>query len=149
MEERVLFSLNKKTDYGLIALAHLARLADGELASAADIADRFGAPPALLSNALKDLAGAGMIESVRGSRGGYRLARPPESIDMESVMAVLQGPVRISECAAGDLQGPARCPVHGRCPVSGPLQRVQVGLVEFLRGVTLADMLAWSAEDGQ
>ncbi len=140
-------ALNKKTDYGLIALTHLARLGDGELASASDIAAGSGAPPVLLSNALKDLAGAGLIESVRGSRGGYRLAMPTNSISLDHVIAALQGPIRLSECAMGEPEAPARCPVHGRCPITGPMRRVQAGLTEFLRGVTLADVVAWSGEE--
>jgi Rrf2 family protein len=99
-------------------------------------------------NALKDLAGGGLVESVRGARGGYRLARPPEGIDLDSVIAAIEGPVLVAECAEGDCEHPSEdgCPVRGRCPITVPVQHIQVGLREFLRGVTLADMVAWSAQ---
>jgi Rrf2 family protein len=142
------FALNKKTGYGLIALIHLARLGEGELISAREIAERSGAPQALLMNALKDLAGGGLVESVLGARGGYRLGRPPEGIHLEAVIAVLEGPVVLAECAepASDGDGSAHCPVHGRCPVTPSVRKLQAGLREFLRGVTLADVVAWSSQ---
>lgn len=143
-----MLSLNKKTGYGLIALTHLAGLAPGEVASAREIAAQSGAPAALLSNALKVLAAKGLVESVRGARGGYRLCSPPEDISFESILTALEGPVRLAECGDAGEQPPPerRCQVNWPCPITRPLRRVQAGLRSFLRGVTLADMVA-SSED--
>lgn len=142
-----MLTLNKKTGYGLIALTHLAGLARGEVASAREMAERSGAPAALLCNALKILAAEGLVESVRGARGGYRLSTPPESIDMERVIAVLEGPVRLAECGGDESPAQRRCSVNWPCPISEPLRKIQAGLSEFLRGVTLADVMNSSQDN--
>ncbi|MFP3936881.1 MAG: RrF2 family transcriptional regulator [Phycisphaerae bacterium] len=146
-----MLTLNKKTGYGLIALTHLARLDNGDVASAREIAAQSGAPAALLSNALKDLAAEGLVASIRGARGGYRLCAPPEEIDFERIIVALEGPVRLAECgdAADDPPADRRCPVPWPCPITKPLQDVQGHLRRFLRGVTLADMVASSEDTGR
>lgn len=70
-----MLALTKKTGYGLIAMAHLAELPEGRVCSAREIAALYEIPAALLMNVLKALSSAGYVESFRGARGGYRLAR--------------------------------------------------------------------------
>ena len=136
-------ALTKKTGYALVAMTHLAKLPEGGLASAREIADRFGAPPALLMNVLKELSAGGYVESVRGARGGYRLARPPEEITLNDVVVVLEGPVRLAECVtdrAGE-DAECTCQIMARCPIADPVHRVQRKLRDFLTKVTLAEIV--------
>ncbi|HAU38285.1 MAG TPA: hypothetical protein DCX07_11305, partial [Phycisphaerales bacterium] len=115
-----MLSLTKKTGYGLIAMTYLARVEGDAPASAREIAERFGVPASLLGNVLKELSGAGLVESVRGARGGYRLARPPESINLADLVEVLEGPIRLAECVAeqGGLPDDAVCSLMDRCPIA-------------------------------
>ena len=137
-----MLSLTKKTGYGLIAMTYLARL-DGRVASAREIAETFGVPGSLLMNVLKELSAAKYVESVRGAHGGYRLTRGPEQVSVADVIVVLEGPIRLAEClrvgerAADDLV----CNVVDRCPIADPVHRVQRKLSDFLKNVTLADLL--------
>jgi len=134
-------ALTKKTGYGLIAMAHLARLSD-KLASAREIAELYGAPRALLMNVLKALSAAGYVESVRGARGGYRLARPPEEITIADLVRAVEGPVRLSACVTDQTAQDQECDcnVMARCPVADPVHRVQRRLYDFLKRVTLAEI---------
>ena len=137
-----MLAMTKKSGYGLIAMTHLARLGSGQVASAREISERFGVPKALLMNVLKELSAAGYVESVRGARGGYRLARRPEEINLADLIAVVERPVRLAECVtdqAGD--GECTCEVMARCPISDPVHRVHRRLSDFLRKVTLAEIL--------
>ena len=71
-----MLKLTKKADYGLIALKHLA-VADGNgTASAKEIADAYGIPLPLLAKILQKLTKTGLLTSVAGTNGGYKLARP-------------------------------------------------------------------------
>ena len=76
-----MLKLTKKADYGLIALKHLAVVSgQGGTASAKEIADAYGIPLPLLAKILQKLTKTGLLVSLPGSSGGYKLARRPEKI---------------------------------------------------------------------
>jgi Rrf2 family protein len=137
-----MLSLTKKTGYGLIAMTHLATLPDEQVVSAREIAEAFGVPVSLLMNVLKELAAAGYVESVRGAKGGYRLARPPEQINLADLVTTLEGPIRLSACTT-EQAGHHECTdlVMSRCPVADPVHRVQRKLNDFLKKLTLAEVV--------
>ncbi len=137
-----MLALTKKTGYGLIAMVHLAGLPEGELASARQIAERFSVPRSLLMNVLKRLAATGYVQSVRGSRGGYRLARTPDEISLVDVAGELEGPIRLAECLTDESAGrECTSEVMARCPVADPVHRVQRRINDFLRKMTLAEIV--------
>jgi Rrf2 family protein len=140
-----MLSITKKTGYGLIAMAYLARLGEAELASARQIAERFGVPMSLLMNVLKELAAAGYVESVRGAHGGYRLAEDPGEISLADLVTAVEGPIRLAECLRGKGRDKMICNVVDRCPIADPIHRVQRMLSDFLKNVTLAEIAEPSA----
>jgi Rrf2 family protein len=141
-----MLALTRKTGYALAALSYLAGLPEGRLASARRIAERFDAPTALMMNVLKELAAAGCVESVRGARGGYRLAVAPEDVTLAQIVTVLEGPVRLAECVRDGRRGrESRCQIVARCPVCGPIRRVHRRVKDLLEAVTLAELMGPSA----
>lgn len=128
--------ISKLTDYGTVVLAELARAETG-LTSAADIAGRTGLGLPTVSKLLKMLARAGLVSSVRGPRGGYRLAREPAQITAAAVIDALEGPVSITACSAHD----SRCDIETLCRVSGAWQRINLAIHNALDEVSLADLL--------
>lgn len=141
-----MLSLTRKTDYGLVALAGLARAAPAKL-SAREIADESGVPLSLLMNILTELARHGIVESTRGAKGGYRLAQSPEEISLTQLIEALEGPVRLTVCCHGDeaapeaRMDPAECDLEESCPIKTPVRKVQLILQRFLDEVTLAHIL--------
>ena len=137
-----MLAFTKKTGYGLIALSYLARLEAGRLASAREIARRFGMPAPLLMNVMKELSAAGYVSATRGAHGGYKLARRPEDIDLQQVVSVLDGPIRLAECVQHHPEAEAGpCRLMDRCPIADPVHRVQRKLSDFLKAVTLAEIV--------
>lgn len=139
-----MLALTKKTGYALVAMGRLAQLGEGEVASARQIAGELDVPLAGLMNVLKELAAAGYIVSIRGVRGGYRLACDPKAVSLADVIAALEGPVRLSECLVGHAGHEGECSrsLMARCPVGGPLHRVQRKLSDFLKRVSLAEIVS-------
>jgi Rrf2 family protein len=80
--------------YALRALEHLAAQPGGRPATARDIAEAQGAPKRFLLRALKALVSAGLLRSLRGPAGGYRLARPAAKITLLEVVEAVDGPIR-------------------------------------------------------
>jgi Rrf2 family protein len=137
-----MLAFTKKTGYGLMAMGYLGSLQRDDLASAREISQRFGVSTALLMNVLKELCAAGYVSSVRGVHGGYRLARRPEEITLSDLVTVLEGPVRSAQCLTGDPTArEGTCKIMDRCPVADPIHRLQRKLSDFLKTVTLAEIV--------
>ena len=134
-----MLSLTKKSEYALIAVCHLAR-ADQPVISAREIAAEHGVPLPLLMNVLKKLCQAGHVRSMRGARGGYKLAVRPERLSLAAMIEAVEGPVRLVACVPSP-PGPRRgCRRVSRCSVRLPMHKVHKRLIEFLAGVSVADL---------
>jgi Rrf2 family protein len=79
-------------DYAVRAALSLVRAPSGELVKSARIADESGVPPPFLARILAALVEAGVIRSVRGSNGGYRLAAPATSISLGAILRAVDSP---------------------------------------------------------
>src|ERR671914_217579 len=132
-----MLSLNRKTDYALVALADMADRA-GEWASAREIAERKDVPAALLMNVLKTLHGAGILRSTRGTRGGYQIAGDLERLSLFDLVRVLERTDR-----SPNMNGEPSC--CGRYKIGrsghGPVHAFHHKLRQFLRSVMLSDLV--------
>src|SRR5262252_5778108 len=99
--EGKMFRLSKKSDYGLIALKHLAQHNE-ESISAREIAAHYNIPAELLAKVLQRLARKGLLTSQQGINGGYVLAKDPANISIVDVVEALEGPISITPCERGD-----------------------------------------------
>lgn len=136
-----MLALTKKTDYALIALAHLARQPEG-VVSARAIAAVYHLPLPILTNILKTLAHAGVVVSERGAAGGYGLARPAETITLHELIAVIEGPFRFVRCFVSEPEtNQSLCDLEATCPIRLPAHRIRERLKDFLENVTLADLI--------
>jgi Rrf2 family protein len=133
-----MFALTKRTDYAIIALAHMAQRPEA-VHNAREIAERYHMPAALLMNVLKDLCHGELVRSTRGVKGGYSLALPAEQITMIDIIRAADGPVRFVQCAHEEDTGPG-CELLPTCPVSRPVRKVHDKLTDFLNTVTLAQI---------
>jgi|SRR5579884_3877995 len=130
-----MLKLTKKADYGLIALKHLASSGEAS-ASAKDIADAYGIPPALLSKILQKLAKGGFLRSEHGTNGGYKLARPARDITALEVIRSIDGPIVLTACFTEH----GACSHTDKCNVREPLRKVHEGILRLLSGISIADM---------
>lgn len=135
--------LSKKADYALMAMTHLAtRPEPGASASAREIAEAYDIPAELLAKVLQRLVRARMLVSAQGTRGGYRLARPPDAISIADVIQAVDGPVRVTACSPDD----HRCDQYSKCSIRDPLWRIRGRIYETLNTVTVAELASGEAE---
>ena len=85
--------ISTKGEYGLLAVVDLAMQPEGTAVQAVQIAERQGIPKQYLDQLMLILRKAGLIESVRGRQGGYKLARPARTITLLDVTVALEGPL--------------------------------------------------------
>jgi Rrf2 family cysteine metabolism transcriptional repressor len=88
-----MISVTSKSRYAVVALAELARSRDDQPIPIAVIAERRGMPVQFLEQLFSTLRRAGLLESRRGVKGGYRLGRSAEEITVLEVVQALDGRV--------------------------------------------------------
>ena len=131
-----MFRLSKRTDYGLIALKHLAL--HGEHAhSAPEIARTYNIPPELLAKVLQRLVRKGLLVSHSGPNGGYSLARNPDNINLVEVIEALEGPLLLTPCEAAD-----DCEQLDLCSIRDPLRHIKRKVVTVLVDTTVHELAA-------
>jgi Rrf2 family protein len=87
-----MLNISARTEYACIAMLDLARHhAQPRPVRIRDIADRHGIPSRFLVQILLQLKAAGLVQSIRGAAGGYRLAAEPQQITLLDVMQVVDG----------------------------------------------------------
>jgi Rrf2 family cysteine metabolism transcriptional repressor len=139
-----MLTLTKKTDYALIALTYLVQNPEG-VATARAIAQRFKVPQSLLMNVLKALVQKGVLASVRGAKGGYSLAVAPEELSLYDLILAIEGPIKFVQCATPHVSdAAATCDLFQVCPVSAPARQIHERLENFLRRITLAEIVSGS-----
>jgi len=134
-----------KAEYGVRVMVELARRTAGDPVPLAEIAANDGLPLAYLEHLVARLRKAGLVDSRRGSRGGYMLARPAAKITMAEVVEALEGSIAPIECISEAADGSIVCsressPEHA-CPTKLLWTRVRFSIVNTLRETTLADLL--------
>lgn len=132
--------ISASTEYGARVLVRLATLAPGESMSAERLSLLENIPRAYVDQIFLRLRRGGLVESHRGARGGYVLARPPEAVTVGMMMRAVEGRVFEDVCeryAAGEHQ----CSHLTGCGIR-PVWQNLTRLVEgFLDKVTLRDLM--------
>ena len=98
--------LSDGVEWGVHVCTLLAVLPKDSALSAARLAEYHGVPSAYLAKHLQALAGAGVLETVKGPRGGYRLARPPAEITVLDVVEAIDGEEPAFRCTEIRRRGP-------------------------------------------
>ncbi|HZG51555.1 MAG TPA: Rrf2 family transcriptional regulator [Pyrinomonadaceae bacterium] len=132
--------VSAQEEYGLRCLLQLAPLGAGEYLTLTQIAEREGISTANAGKLLWILNKAGLVSSIRGTKGGYRLARAASEIHLDEIIKVLDEDVLASHC--NSYTGILDTCVHtGNCGI----RPVIVGLHDVVRramaSITLAQLL--------
>lgn len=123
------------TDFGLRALMRLADEPNRSF-STNEIAAEFGISRNHLTKVVRDLAEGGFVTTQRGSGGGFRLSRPPQSITLGEIVRMLEQRHAIVECFRKD--GGA-CVLTPRCRLKPRLAAAREAFLRELDRTTLAE----------
>lgn len=135
--------LSTRARYGMRAMVAIAGRPDG-YHTGAEIAAAEGVSKKYLDSILGRLREAGLIDAVRGSKGGYRLARLAGDITAADVVESLDGPISTVPC----VEDSDSCDRASRCPTRHLWQSVSDAARDALDGLTLAELAANAADLG-
>jgi Rrf2 family protein len=135
--------ITAQEEYGLRCLLRLAQAAEGQSLTLPEIAASEGLSVPYAAKLLSVLRQAGLIDSVRGRAGGYRLAMAPEEIFLGSLLLTLGEPLydEPNYCQRHAAPGTDNCVHHGGCTLRALWQTLDHWMRGTLNQVTLADLL--------
>ncbi len=128
--------ISTRAQYGLRALVEVA-LGGDRTTSLKTISERQELSQAYLEQIFAVLRNAGMVESVRGAHGGYRMAAPLDQVDALQVVELLEGSVAPVTC----IEDSATCDKTGQCSTEPLWREVDQAVRAVLRRTTLADLV--------
>ena len=132
--------LSSLADYAVVMMSAAARHcgAAGRL-NATLLATETGVPLPTAQKLVSRLSSAGLIESTRGTGGGFRLARPPAAISLADIIEAVDGPIAMTACVDGAAHD---CCIDQTCRVKPHWNAVNDAVRGALVGVTLAQFSA-------
>jgi FeS assembly SUF system regulator len=126
--------LSHLADYAVVLMTAAARRPVGARLSATELAADTGVPLPTTQKLMGQLAGSGLLNSVRGASGGFSLARPAEDISLADVVEAVEGPIAMTVCSEGrsDCALDAHCRVKPHMGVVGNAVRGALGAVSLV-----------------
>jgi Rrf2 family protein len=138
-------SFKKSTRYALYAALEMASAGEGRQVTAAQVAERYTIPVAVLAKVFQQLVRAGIAIGTRGTRGGYSLARQPSEMTVLDVIETFEPPRREGQCLlASNLEDP--CDQQGLCRLRKLFDEVEESSRNTYASVTL-ETLAGNRSD--
>ncbi|MEF0941959.1 RrF2 family transcriptional regulator [Rhizobium sp. BR 362] len=137
--------LGEGVEQAIHSVGMLAGLSEGSVLSAAAIAEYHGVSVSYLLKHLQALSGAGILDTVPGPKGGYRLARLPAEITLLDIVLAVEGPAPAFRCTEIRQRGPN--PLPGKyfakpCGISAAMLAAERVYRAELAKTTIADILA-------
>jgi Rrf2 family protein len=133
--------ISRKIDYAIRAMIHLASIPPGTVVPFREIGKQMEVPEDFLAKILKTLVDHGVVRSTRGPHGGYKLARPAESISVLEVIEAAEGPVAVNVCLDDD----DACSRQTFCTMTSVWREGQERMLDVFRRTSLASLVRPSA----
>ncbi len=131
-----MIKLSRMADYGVILMVQLARQ-PAQVTTAATLAQSTRLPVPTVSKLLKQLSRAGLLESRRGTKGGYAIPRPLTVVSVADIVSAVEGPIALTECMTAE---GTVCEIEALCPTRSNWRQINDALVNALNNVSLAEM---------
>lgn len=127
--------------YGLRAMLELARCYGGPPILMSTLAERERISRKYLHALLASLKSAGLVESVRGAGGGFRLSKAPSRVHLSDILHAVEGPLSLVECVTR----PSACNRARKCAARRVWQKLSIAIEKALGGVTLQELIETEA----
>jgi len=133
--------ISSKGRYALRLMIYIAALGDAEGKIALrEVADREHISQKYLEQLVRPLMKSGLLKSVRGKGGGYKLTRAPETYTVGSILRLTEGSLATVACLE---EGAPACPRMAECRTYPLWYKLDGMISEYLDSVTLADLMQY------
>jgi len=129
--------ITRAGEYGVQGLMHLARRNPGQRTMLDEVSREEHIPKSFLAKIFQHLARAGLVHSIRGSGGGFALAKSPSEISVLEIIEAVEGKILFQRCRMDKPD----CEHAGGCALCGLFERAQDGIKDVLTSTTLQDLI--------
>ena len=126
--------LSSLADYAVVMMSAIARHCGQSRLNAAQLAEETGIPVPTVQKLVSKLSAAGLLRSVRGAGGGFKLARPAAAVSLADIIEAIEGPIAMTSCVD---TGKHDCGMEGTCRVQAHWPVVNQAVRGALAGVNL------------
>lgn len=138
--------ISTKGRYGLRILLDLAMHDSSKPRLIRDIAQSQQISEKYISRLIIDLRRAKLVQSIRGAKGGFQIAKKPEDITLLQVVEIMEGPLSIVDC----VRSPEKCDRNGQCPTRDVWGNVNAKIRDAMQEVTLKEIIElYEAQNAQ
>jgi len=131
-----MMELTRKGEYAIRGIVYLAKQAPGKVILVSEVAEATGVPQTFLAKIFQSFAKLGLVNSFRGTGGGFLLGRSPSKITLRQVVEAVEGPINPNRCLSED----GSCDRESACTVHPVWRRIQGEIAAILDAVTLEDL---------
>ena len=129
--------LTTKGRFAVTAMLDLAMSVADKPVTLAGISERQSISLSYLEQLFSRLRRCGLVKSVRGPGGGYRIAKPLTEISISEIISAVDELIDATQCG-----GQENCHDEGRCMTHELWSSLNVKILEYLSGISLADLVA-------
>lgn len=130
-----MLKINKKVEYALIVLKHILNQQDAHLSTAREISDRYKTPFDTTSKVMQQMNNSGILASIQGVKGGYKLAHDLKSLSYLQLVELIEGRKAKTSCKSG------KCSLLDSCNIIGPIEKLNEYLIYFFQGLSIHELL--------
>jgi FeS assembly SUF system regulator len=130
--------LTHLADYAVVLMTAAARRDAGARLSATELASETGVPLPTTQKLMGQLAGSGLLSSVRGAGGGFAMARPVADISLADIIEAVEGPIAMTVCSGQE--GASDCALDAHCRVKPHMGMVGAKVRGALGAVSLQEL---------
>lgn len=128
--------LTRKGEYAIRGIVYLAKQAPGKVVLVSEVAEATDVPQTFLAKIFQSFAKLGLVNSFRGTGGGFLLGRPAAKITLRQVVEAVEGPIIPNRCLTEE----GNCGRERECSVHPVWRKVQGEIATILDSVTLEDL---------
>lgn len=130
--------LSSLADYAVVMMSACARHCGGTRINAGQLSEETGIPLPTVQKLVSRLSSAGLLRSVRGAGGGFKLARPAAAISIAEIVEAIEGPIAMTACVDHDRQD---CALEKGCSIRPHWQVINATVRDALAGVPLTRLV--------
>ena len=131
--------LSSLADYAVVMMSAAARHCGGSRVNASQLSEETGIPLPTVQKLVSRLSHAGLLRSVRGAGGGFKLARPAAAVTLADIIEAVEGPIAMTSCSE---DGRHDCAMEGSCVVQPHWPLVNSAVRGALAGINLTSLVS-------